>query len=82
MMDIHLGLVVTSVAGRDKGRLFAVVGVVDENYVLIADGKLRRLEEPKRKKVKHIRSDGSGWTIETAGVTNRLLREALGASDA
>jgi ribosomal protein L14E/L6E/L27E len=50
----ELGTVVFSRAGRDQGRYFVVVGKVDENYVLLSDGQLRKLQNPKRKKIKHI----------------------------
>lgn len=45
---------VVSLSGRDKNRIFMVVEVIDQNYVLIADGMLRKLEKPKKKKVKHL----------------------------
>lgn len=48
------GSVVQSLAGRDGGRLFIVLEI-RENYALIADGKFRRLEKPKLKKLKHLR---------------------------
>ncbi|KKI49373.1 hypothetical protein CHK_2951 [Christensenella hongkongensis] len=41
-------------SGRDKGRAFLIVGVIDSPYVLIADGGLRRLAKPKKKKLKHL----------------------------
>lgn len=53
-MNVVLGQVVYSKAGRDEGRIFVVVGVVDENYVFVSDGDLRRLENPKKKKIKHL----------------------------
>ena len=53
-MDISKSDIIISLAGRDKGKLFYVVDV-EENYVLIADGKGRKLENPKRKKLKHVR---------------------------
>lgn len=31
-----------------------VVGIPDENHVLIADGRVRRLASPKKKKRKHV----------------------------
>lgn len=43
-----------SKSGRDKGRLFLIIEVLESPYVLIADGKLRRLERPKKKKLKHL----------------------------
>lgn len=49
-----LGTVVLSKAGRDAGRYFVVVGRVDEEYVLLADGDLRKLANPKKKKLKHL----------------------------
>jgi ribosomal protein L14E/L6E/L27E len=48
------GSVVVSTAGRDSGKTFMVVKTLDDNYVYIADGTLRRLEKPKKKKVKHL----------------------------
>jgi len=49
--------IVISLNGRDAGKRFIVVAV-DENYSLLADGKGRRYEKPKRKKNKHIKLDG------------------------
>lgn len=46
--------IVRSLAGRDKGRLFVVLEREDSSYVLLCDGKIRRIESPKRKKLKHI----------------------------
>ena len=51
---VQVGSVVISTAGRDSGRSFLVVGLQDEKYVYIADGDLRRLAKPKKKKLKHI----------------------------
>jgi len=51
---VELGRICYSKSGRDKGRYFAIVGTVDEQYVLIADGVTRRLAKPKKKKLKHL----------------------------
>ncbi len=53
-MDERIGKVAYSKAGRDKGRIFVVVNVVDEDYVMLADGDLRKIENPKLKNVKHL----------------------------
>ncbi len=45
--------VVVSTAGRDQGELFYVVNV-ETPYLLLANGKDRTLEKPKRKKCKHV----------------------------
>ncbi len=47
--------VATSLAGRDKGRTFVIVGVLDEEHVYIADGRMRKIEKPKKKKLKHLK---------------------------
>ncbi len=52
-MEIKLGSVVRSRAGRDKGGLFIVLAA-DGEYAYIADGELRRAERPKKKKLKHL----------------------------
>ena len=52
-IDISKSDIIISLAGRDKGKLFYVVDVED-GYVLIADGKGRKLENHKRKKLKHV----------------------------
>ena len=58
--DLTIADVVVSTAGRDAGSLFYVLEA-DETYLLLADGKGRRIEKPKRKKRKHtnkvLRSD-------------------------
>ncbi len=55
---MKLGQVVLSTAGRDAGRYFAVVELVDANYVKIADGDLRRIKTAKLKKIKHLKTSG------------------------
>ena len=49
------GRVVLSTQGRDEGRYFIVLKVIDENFVLMADGLTRKVDHPKKKKVKHLR---------------------------
>ena len=54
MEPIAIGQVVKSTAGRDAGRYFVVLAQEDADYVCIADGVLRHIATPKRKKVKHL----------------------------
>ncbi len=49
-----IGRMAWSRAGRDKDRLFIIVDVVDDNHVMVADGELRRMDKPKKKKLKHL----------------------------
>ena len=53
-----LGSVVYSKSGRDSGKYYAIISIIDSEYVLISDGEKRRIENPKKKKVKHIKPNG------------------------
>ena len=57
-MNVTLGQVVNSKAGRDAGRKFIVIDILDEFYVMVVDGDLRRTEKPKKKKLKHLELTG------------------------
>lgn len=50
----EVGRVVFSKAGRDRGHYFVVVDVLDEEYVAIANGCQRKVDHPKRKKIRHL----------------------------
>ena len=50
---ISQGDVVLSTAGRDQGELFYVAST-DDQYVTLVNGRNRPLEQPKRKKRKHV----------------------------
>ncbi len=52
--DLSVGQIVKSKSGRDKGECFIVYEILDDEYVLLVDGKLRKLDKPKKKKVKHL----------------------------
>lgn len=54
MQDLKVGQVVKSKAGRDKGKVFIVLEIVDGSHVLLVDGKLRKASRPKKKKNKHL----------------------------
>ena len=51
--DYNISDVVKATAGRDRGKLFYVIGA-DEQFLLLANGKDRPLDRPKRKKRKHV----------------------------
>ena len=56
-MELKQHQIVLSVAGHDKGKLFCVLDTQDD-FVLLADGKERKLDAPKRKRCKHVRGVG------------------------
>ncbi len=52
---VETGRVVQSIAGRDKGRCFVIVEVLDSQYVMVVDGSYHRVDHPKKKKLRHLR---------------------------
>ena len=58
-MPVEVGSFVVSKAGRDQGRLFLVVGEVDADFVMIANGDLRKLDRLKKKRRKHLKPTGA-----------------------
>ena len=70
-----VGNVVVSLAGRDKNKAMVIVEKT-ENYLLVCDGKERRLAHPKRKNPKHLQF--TKFCLEAHQFeTNRALRKAL-----
>ncbi|MDD4568760.1 MAG: KOW domain-containing RNA-binding protein [Tepidanaerobacteraceae bacterium] len=55
MPQLMLGQLAKSIVGRDKGRFMIVVDIIDKDYVCVVDGDLRRVENPKKKKIKHLK---------------------------
>ncbi len=55
MPQLMLGQLAKSIAGRDKGRFMVVIDIIDDDYVYVVDGDLRRVENPKKKKIKHLK---------------------------
>ena len=80
--DERIAQIVLSVAGRDKNKYFVICGVIDKDYVLIADGRSRNAEAPKKKKMRHLRYMGKAddelmEKIREGKVSNGALRKAL-----
>lgn len=78
-MTIQKGSVVRALAGRDKDGFFVVLGV-EGSYALIADGKRRRIQAPKRKKLIHLAPTNTVYqgSIETNPQLRKALREFNG----
>ncbi len=82
-MDVFAGDIVFSKAGRDKDRPFVVLEALDAQYAMLADGRVRRIDKPKKKKIKHLLKSGhvaSNVQSKLNGnmeVTNRDLKRVL-----
>jgi len=70
-----VGKIVYSIAGRDKGKYLAVINC-DKNYVWVADGKERRLQNPKRKNIKHISLTAESLNSDQLK-SNKSLKKAI-----
>ena len=77
---LERGTVVRSSAGRDKGRLLAVMQQ-EENRVFVCDGKERPIDRPKSKNIRHVQATGF-FVTESELETNRALRKTLRRLDA
>ena len=83
-MDIAISNIVRSTAGRDKGDLFFVLAT-EGDFLLLADGKRRRVEDPKRKRRKRTHRYGENHRTvadkikKEKKITNSELRKALAA---
>ena len=81
-MDIARSNIVKSIAGRDAGSLFFVLAT-EGDFLLLADGKRRRVESPKRKRRKHVSLQGpcderTRLKLQSESrLTNSEIRKAL-----
>lgn len=74
-MELKIGTVVFSKAGRDKGKPLAVVKIA-QDVIYVCDGKERPLDRPKMKNPKHLAITNYVLSDkETA--SNRSLKKAL-----
>ncbi len=81
-MDTILGRYVWSNAGRDKDRLFVIIDILDDCHVLVADGDLRRIGNPKKKKLKHLKithkvAEEISQTASIKKITDKDLQTAV-----
>ena len=53
MRDVDVGRFVTSKAGHDYGRLYVIIRT-DGEYLYLVDGNIRKLDNPKKKNIKHV----------------------------
>lgn len=53
--NFKIGQLVCSKCGRDRGNFYLVFEIINDFFVYLVDGNKRRMENPKRKNVKHLR---------------------------
>jgi len=84
----RVGQLVCSHKGRDKGNYYLITEIVDEKYVQVANGSTRKINQPKKKNIKHLKffphvdndlgsrlSSGNTSNEKLVRSINRLLQE-------
>ncbi|MDL2205922.1 KOW domain-containing RNA-binding protein [Eubacteriales bacterium OttesenSCG-928-N13] len=76
-IPLEAGRVVRSKSGRDQGRLHVIISEIDSDFVLVANGTLRKLDRPKKKRRKHLsatehRMDTDAWPPENHQIAKLL----------
>lgn len=87
LSDIHtgpqIGQVVRITKGREQNQYAVVINIIDDRFVLLADGEKRKYDRPKKKNVLHmeltpyVSSEVRTSLLETNRVSNGKLRFAL-----
>ena len=54
---MNIGDIVVSLKGHDRGSFYVVIGVEDDS-ILLCDGKRKLLSDPKKKNIKHLKTTG------------------------
>lgn len=79
--NLKTGDVAISRAGHDEGRVYLVVKIVGEDFCLVSDGRLRKLDNPKLKRFKHLDRAGErqdlSKSLEEGKLTDKSLCEEL-----
>ena len=50
---INTGDIVISIMGHDRGEHYLVIDC-DKDFIYVADGRLKTLDKPKKKNIKHV----------------------------
>lgn len=86
-MPDYTGWIARATAGRDKDKLFCVVGMDwERKRLLLTDGKRRKAARPKRKALNHVKllTDGFDHPAiqklkQGEALSDKALRRALAA---
>jgi len=79
----QLGQIVKILRGRDQNKYAIIISIIDQKFLLIADGDKRKFDQPKKKNMLHLQlMDAISREVveslaETGRVTNGKLRFSL-----
>lgn len=71
------GQVVRSKKGKDEGKVYIIMDIIDDDLLLLVDGKLRKLDRPKKKKVKHLYIYKDVIDTEVSDFSDTYIRKKL-----
>jgi ribosomal protein L14E/L6E/L27E len=79
----QIGQFVKVLRGKDEDSYAVVIAIIDDRFVMIADGDKKRFDQPKKKNVLHLMLQPAfsheviSSLQETGRVTNAKLRYAI-----
>ena len=76
-LSLLKGQVVRSKKGRDEGKVYIIMEIIDDDLLLLVDGKLRKLDRPKKKKVKHLYIYNSFVDLDIKDLNDSYIRKKL-----
>ena len=76
MDECRPGMLARSLAGHDKNKIYVITGM-EGAYIYLADGRLRPVGNPKKKKYRHVQVIKREYDIREAddAKIRRILRE-------
>lgn len=83
VVNISMGQLVTSIAGRDEMQVYLVVGMTNNQVLLLANGRERKMANPKRKNIRHVNvlksiAIGAAEKLQSGiKVTDEEIRQAI-----
>ena len=79
----QIGQIVRITKGREQDQYAVIIKIINDRFVLLADGEKRKYDRPKKKNVNHIEetsyisSEVRKSLLETNRVSNGKLRFAI-----
>jgi len=83
VVNISIGQLVTSSAGRDQTSIYLVVGIQQNKLLLLANGRERTFMNPKQKNIRHVNvlkpiAQGVAEKIQSGmKITDEEIRQAI-----
>lgn len=87
MNEPKIGQLVIATAGRDTNKKFIVTCIINDQYVYISDGDTRQVQNPKKKKLKHLKltaciSEEIAQSLQQGKViTNSVIKKYIKSLD-